>query len=258
MRLTACVAAISLVSCQQLDLAPKGSPATDAATGANPLNSGYPSDAASSDDYADTATDSVPDVPVATVCPGFDAPVVYATTNMPATIVVGDFTGRGYVDIVVGEFVLGSAQWAIELFSNSGDGSFTMQSSTGGVGPYATVASGIFNSSGRLDLVEQMPDGVAIDINLGGGVFSSQVSQFNTQTVDGQIGVGDINGDGLADIAVADPRSRATVGCPYQNVQEPDDTNAHGEARKSRRPLSGSFEPRYSQSAAALVEETSS
>jgi hypothetical protein len=45
---------------------------------------------------------------------------------------------------------------------------------------------------------------------------------------------------------------RATVGCPYQNVQEPDDTNAHGEARKSRRPSSGSFDPRYSQSAAAL------
>jgi len=48
------------------------------------------------------------------------------------------------------------------------------------------------------------------------------------------------------------PMPRATVGCPYQNVQEPDDTNAHGEARKSRRPSSGSFDPRYSQSAAAL------
>jgi hypothetical protein len=41
-----------------------------------------------------------------------------------------------------------------------------------------------------------------------------------------------------------------------QDIQEPDETNAHGEARKSRRPSSGSFEPRYIQTTAALVELT--
>ncbi|WP_263418583.1 FG-GAP repeat domain-containing protein [Terriglobus albidus] len=136
----------------------------------------------------------------------FRVPEVYATTQGPGQAVVGNFFNDGYPDIAVGE-----SYGLIELFRNSGDGTFVFAGSisvgTGNFSPVQVVA-GSLNGTGISDLAAlvlnsndfAMPSELSVLWNNGSGSFNRQVlGQYSWP----QITSAQINGDMNADILVS-------------------------------------------------------
>ena len=121
----------------------------------------------------------------------------------PSAAVVGDFNGDGIPDIAI---VNTGSTGSVDIYLGKGDGTFQpptkyAQSQTS---DYRSIAIGDFNRDGNLDLVITNHDQqVIVLLGNGDGTFQPQVT-YPTGRGIGNIVIGDVNGDGFQDLAVAD------------------------------------------------------
>jgi hypothetical protein len=143
----------------------------------------------------------------------FQPAVNYAAGPMPRSIAVGDFNGDGKPDLAVAEE--GTAHSftdsAVSVLLGNGDGTFQPAVNYGAGSMPVSVAVGDFNGDGKPDLVVAdlglvaNNSGVSVLLGNGDGTFQDAVG-FNFDagaTYPESIAVGDFNGDGKPDFAVA-------------------------------------------------------
>ena len=144
---------------------------------------------------------------------GSNSPV--AVGNKPQSVVAGDFNGDGFIDLAV----LNNSDKTITILTGDGTGKFTATSRTYGTGsvPVALVTAD-FNGDGNLDLAvansgdPAVPGDTSVSILLGNGDGTFNPSPLYTAslsysvaplTSSTSLAVGDFNGDGIPDLAVA-------------------------------------------------------
>ncbi len=127
-----------------------------------------------------------------------NAALIASFSGNVSRLVVGDFTGSGFQDIVV------ASATQILSYANNGDGTFAAPVvSANSLSPTDLVA-GDLNGDGRLDLAMANSQGVNILTNDGDGSFS-----FSDQVVIGgqftinRVVLGDFDGNGTLDLAAS-------------------------------------------------------
>jgi dienelactone hydrolase len=142
----------------------------------------------------------------------FEAAVNYATGSKPASVAVGDFNADGKLDLAVAN--LGSN--SVSVLLGNGDGTFrtTVDYGAGSAPRWVTV--GDLNGDGKLDLVVANnavsggTPGVSVLLGNGNGTFKSDV-EYAVGSEPESVALGDFDGDGRLDIAVADIGSSSQV-----------------------------------------------
>jgi len=128
----------------------------------------------------------------------------YSAGSNPVSVAVGDFNGDGILDLAVADY-----SGNVIVLLGKGDGTFQAAPDS----PYATgthpfsVAVGDFNGDGYLDLaIADFGGGVIVLMNNADGTGTFQVapdSPYAAGTHPSSVAVGDFNGDGYLDLAVA-------------------------------------------------------
>src|SRR5205807_1525829 len=145
--------------------------------------------------------------PAAAQTVSFVTRVDYAVGANPSSVAVGDFNGDGRPDLAVANY---SSNTVSVLLGNS-DGTFqpALTFATAGFNP-EYVAVGDVNRDGRLDLAVAHSGStlgtVAVLLGNGDGTFQAP-RNFSTGQGSLSVAVGDVNGDGQPDVAVANFRS---------------------------------------------------
>ena len=132
----------------------------------------------------------------------FQAPVYYAVGFEPESVAVADFNNDGNLDLAVTGF--GSTTGIISILLGNGDGTFQPASDLT-LDDYPTfVAVGDFNGDHIPDLVTSDPPYISVLLGNGDGTFQPPINNklFAPLTPDA-VGLGDFNGDGKLDLAVA-------------------------------------------------------
>jgi hypothetical protein len=137
----------------------------------------------------------------------FGAKTDFGAGTSPESVAMGDFNGDGKLDLAVANG--GSA--TVSILLGIGTGSFGAKTDFGaGDGP-ESVAVGDFNGDGRLDLAVANVNSSTVSILLGTGTGSFGTNtDFGTGGSPGfpvSVAVGDFNGDGQLDLAVANQNS---------------------------------------------------
>jgi hypothetical protein len=152
------------------------------------------------------------------VLPGFLAPMHFDAGGASAPVVVGDFNGDGIPDLAV---LHGGVRATVSVLLGNGNGSFrTPRTFDSGAFRPSSVLVGDFNGDGNLDLalgngIDDLGYGENGTVLLGTGDGSFQAARvFRTDGTDPEaMAVGDFNGDGICDLAVAGPNTvLGTIG----------------------------------------------
>jgi hypothetical protein len=133
-----------------------------------------------------------------------------ATGDSPYAITAGDFNGDGKLDLATAN----NNSNTVTVLLGNGDGTFTPASASPATGnnPNSIVA-GDFNGDGKLDLAVSNLDAnsggtITVLLGNGNGTFTPAASPATGGNAD-SIAVGDWNGDGIADLAVANQLNNA-------------------------------------------------
>src|SRR5262250_2101754 len=125
--------------------------------------------------------------------------------NVASFVAVGDFNGDGVQDLVVanyGDFDSGN----VSVLLGNGDGTFQTARSLGAGSNPSSIAVGDFNRDGIQDLAVANNgfgfNNVSVLLGNGDGTFQAAVN-FGAGNNPFYIAVGDFNGDGVQDLAVA-------------------------------------------------------
>ena len=174
-------------------------------SGARSLQTYYSGDAHYAPNLSARVTQNVRSLPAN----GFASPVNYPAGTSAAAIAIGDFNGDGKADLAVASqgdnFGAGAG---VSVLLGNGDGSFhpAVTYATDST-PYF-VAVGDFNGDGYTDLAvangfNYAADGgtVSVLLNKGDGTFRPAVN-YSTDAHPVVVRVGDLNGDGIADLVV--------------------------------------------------------
>jgi hypothetical protein len=145
----------------------------------------------------------------------FGSATTYTTASQSSdgvhVVVTGDWNEDGIPDMAVAD--AGSNQ--VSIFLGKGDGTFAAAVNyTVGNNPYSIVAGDV-NNDGHVDLVTANEGSATVSVLFGNGdgTFQSAVA-YATNSVDSYpegVALGDFNGDGYLDIAVADYRQYKTA-----------------------------------------------
>ncbi len=132
---------------------------------------------------------------------------IYYTGNRLGDVIAGDFDGDGKPDVVTMEY---SATYSIDIYKNTTNAGIISFAHpivmTAGV-QFNDLVTGDFDGDGKLDIAATLSNGyVAIYRNTTvNGVLSFAPSvNFPTNYVETSMAVGDLNGDGKPDLAMAD------------------------------------------------------
>ncbi|OWK42997.1 beta strand repeat-containing protein [Fimbriiglobus ruber] len=133
----------------------------------------------------------------------------------PSDIVTGDFNGDGIPDIAVAG-AAGSTN-EVAVFLGKGNGTFGAPIYTVIPGQASELGVGDFTGNGKQDLV--VIGGWDISILMGNGDGTFKITQSFTFFVEapGKIAIGDLNGDGLPDIAIPDTFFNKQINVLYNN-----------------------------------------
>jgi hypothetical protein len=146
----------------------------------------------------------------------FKAKVDYATGTSPSSVAIGDLNGDGKADLAVANFASNS----VGVLIGKGDGTLEAKVLYAtGTSPLS-VGIGDVNADGKPDLavanytgVNYTPGSVSVLIGNGDGTFKAK-ADYATGILPRSVAIGDLNGDGKADLAVA---SVITVGVLIAN-----------------------------------------
>ncbi len=138
----------------------------------------------------------------------FATKVDYTTGTSPQSVAIGDLNGDGKPDLAVAN----ENSDSVSVFMNNGNGTFATKVDyiTGSL-PYS-VAIGDLNGDGKADLAVANyisnfgSSSVSVFINTGNGIFAAKVD-YTTGTASTYVAIGDLNGDGKADLAVTNTLS---------------------------------------------------
>jgi hypothetical protein len=152
--------------------------------------------------------------------PSFAAEATFSTGTRPISVAIGDFNGDGRADLAVanaGSGVVGNLGNVSVLLNTTAPGAATptfatQQAFATGTSP-ASVAIGDFNGDGRSDLAvaNAAPGNVSVLLNTttpgaATPTFATQQT-YALGSLPGAAVVGDLNGDGKPDLAVANTNS---------------------------------------------------
>jgi hypothetical protein len=131
-----------------------------------------------------------------------------ATSTYPSVVVAGDFNGDGKMDLAVD----GNISGALQILLGNGDGTFTPVSSNPFYPAIANMVTGDFNHDGKGDIavISYSSDGVTqgstanvfVIFGNGDGTFNTSFKP-TLSAPPTNLAVGDFNGDGIPDLAVA-------------------------------------------------------
>ena len=131
------------------------------------------------------------------------------------SMVVGDFNGDGIPDLAA----LGLPGGSVSIFLGNGDGTFTQGTSvTPSAGSPVALATADFNGDGKLDLAVIVGNNGNISVTVlpgnGNGTFGAALgTPIAVEDAANVLGVGDFNGDGIADLFVG-----AQINGPTVNI----------------------------------------
>ncbi len=168
--------------------------------------------------------------------PAPGSPVAVAVRPHPHGIAAADFNGDGHVDLLTDSW----AKDRLELLPGDGKGRFETPGTYVEVGrhPYQRVRVADLNGDGTGDIVSPNLDGNDVTILLGDGrgAFAQPAgSPFPAGDSPFNVAIGDVNADGVPDLAIVDSPSSATEPPGRDGL-----TVLLGDGRGGFRPMRGS------------------
>ncbi len=126
----------------------------------------------------------------------FQPAVQYAVGSGPTSLVTGDFTGNGHLDLAIEN----SEDGTISVLLGNGDGTFQPQITFAAV--VSNLVAGDFNGDGRTDLATLVGNGVSVLLSNGDGTFQAPKISSVAWSEPMSMVAAKFTGDGNLDLAI--------------------------------------------------------